>query len=161
VKVAFDTSVLVAGLVESHPRFGVAAVWLDQVDEGAIQGVWSSHAYAETWSVLTRLPLRGRLAPESAVEVLDSLVRIAAPIELTVADYQAAARRAAAAGGRSGIVFDALHLVAAERMGADALLTFNTGDFQRLSPETLISEPLSTVEALAQRLASRDVATHD
>jgi len=34
---------------------------------------------------------------------------------------------------KSGAVFDALHLIAAERARADALLTFNPNDFSRLA----------------------------
>ncbi|WP_165372946.1 type II toxin-antitoxin system VapC family toxin [Sorangium cellulosum] len=36
----------------------------------------------------------------------------------------------------SGVLFDALHLVAAEHAGADALATFNGSDFLRLTAPT-------------------------
>ncbi|XXX79339.1 hypothetical protein WMF30_11245 [Sorangium sp. So ce134] len=36
----------------------------------------------------------------------------------------------------SGVLFDALHLVAAEHAGADALVTFNGSDFLRLAAST-------------------------
>lgn len=35
----------------------------------------------------------------------------------------------------SGAVYDALHVVAAEKVDADQLLTFNGRDFRRMPPE--------------------------
>lgn len=141
LKIAFDTSVLVAGLVEAHPEFKLAWSWLDAAAEGRIDAVWCTHAYAETWSVLTRLPLPTRLDPAIVNQVLDALTSTAAPAPLVLADYQHAASRCVAAGVRSGAIFDALHLVAAERLSADALLTFNVKDFTRLSPRIQVLEP--------------------
>jgi hypothetical protein len=52
-------------------------------------------------------------------------------------------RRCSDRGLRSGAVYDALHLVAAERWGADLFLTFNTHDFTRmaLAPGPRIAAP--------------------
>lgn len=47
--------------------------------------------------------------------------------------YLAATERCASRGLKSGVVFDALHLIEAERTGADVLLTFNPSDFERLA----------------------------
>ena len=134
MKVAFDTSVLVAGLVESHPEFVRASLWLDAADSGDVEAVWATHAYAEAWSVLTRLPLAERLDPGAVTDILVALVAAHPPEPLLVADYEQAALRCAAAGVRSGAIFDALHIVLAERVGADAILTLNVKDFVRLSP---------------------------
>ena len=135
MKIALDTSVLVAGLVEAHPEFGRAAVWLDAADRGEIEVVWTVHAYAETWSVLSRLPLAERLEPAAVNDILDAMVEAHPPEGILLADYQAAAARCAQAGVRSGAIFDALHLVVAERLRADAVLTLNVKDFARLSPK--------------------------
>ena len=56
MKVAFDTSVLIAGSVSSHPHHERALWWL--ADDREFERCASWHALAETWSVLTRLPLR-------------------------------------------------------------------------------------------------------
>lgn len=145
LRVAFDTSVLVAGLVEGHPEFSRAAPWLDAVDRGEVEAVWTTHAYAETWSVLTRLPLADRLDPATVNEILRVLVAGNPPEPLTLTDYLESASRCAAAGVRSGAIFDALHLVLAERCGADALLTLNVKDFTRLSPRIRALAPPETV----------------
>lgn len=146
MKVAFDTSVLVAGLVASHPKFSLATVWLDALDSGEVDGFWTAHAFAETWSVLTRLPLESRIAPADVTSVLESLVELCPPTELTIEDYIEAARRAAATGSRSGVIFDALHLVAAERATSDVLLTFNESDFIRLAPQIDIRVPTASID---------------
>lgn len=151
MKIAFDTSVIVAALFESHPHNAAAAIWRDLVDAGDVSMVWTTHAYAETWSVLTRLPLAERIAPEDAGRVVDSLAHLSAPVDLTLDDYRGAADRAAAAGGRSGIIFDALHLVAAERDSADALFTLNVADFVRLSPQLVVDVPPDDPEEFAAR----------
>ncbi len=44
-----------------------------------------------------------------------------------------AIERCSARALKSGVIFDALHLIAAERSGAEVLLTFNPGDFSRLA----------------------------
>jgi predicted nucleic acid-binding protein len=54
-------------------------------------------------------------------------------VPLTIALYVAALDRCSSRGLRSGAIFDALHLAAAEAGGAEAVLTFNMGDFTRLS----------------------------
>ncbi len=145
MRVAFDTSVLVAGLVEAHPAFAPAALWLDAADRGEIDALWTMHAYAEAWSVLTRLPLTERLEIAAVNELLAALVVVAVPLPLDLVDYAAAADRCAAAAVRSGAIFDALHLVAAERAQADALLTLNVKDFARLAPKLPVSSPPPTL----------------
>lgn len=141
MRVAFDTSVLVAALIEPHPFHARALPWLEQVDE-TVEAECSWHAIAETWSVLTRLPLAPPISPalaEVAVERLSSRVR---PVTLDGDLYRSALRRCAERGARSGAVFDALHLLVAESRGAVALVTFNPGDFERLrragSPQIVV-----------------------
>lgn len=145
MKVALDTSVLVAGLVEAHPEFERASLWLDAADRGELQVVWTVHAYAETWSVLTRLPLAERLDPAAVNEILDALAEAHPPEGIVLADYRSAASRCDRAGVRSGAIFDALHLVVAERLRADAILTLNAKDFTRLSPRIPALPPPSAL----------------
>jgi predicted nucleic acid-binding protein len=133
VKVAFDTSVIVAGTHEMHPHHQRAIVWIDAVLEGRITGILTWHAVAEIWSVLTRLPVPSRLSPEQAMRVVRRVQGAFQlhPIEPPV--YDEALQRCTDRGFVSGVVFDALHLVSAERVGAEALLTFNGADFLRLA----------------------------
>lgn len=89
------------------------------------------HALAEMYSVLTKLP-NGLSPPEALVVVgtIGSQVRVIGP---TTQTYVAAMERCSSRSLKSGAVYDALHLVEAERAGADLLLTFNPGDFLRFA----------------------------
>lgn len=131
MKVAFDTSVLVAALVSAHPSHTLAIPWLKRARRKEFHGVANVHAMSETYAVLTRLPLGPRPSPAQVWETL----RAIEGLEWTPAEpalYREAIGRCAERGLRSGAVFDALHLVAAERAQADRLLTFNIADFERL-----------------------------
>jgi predicted nucleic acid-binding protein len=133
VKVAFDTSVLVAGLHEAHPHHARAVVWTEAVAAGQVTGLVTYHALAELWSVLTRLPLAARATPEQALQIVGRVRSMfdTRPVEPSV--YDEALQRCTDRRLSSGVVFDALHLVAAEHAGAEAMLTFNGADFTRLA----------------------------
>lgn len=142
MKLAFDTSVLVAALVELHPHHLRTRPWIKAVTSGKADSQMTWHAAAETWSVLTRLPGTLRIAPATADLVLQRALEKLGPVEISANEYQAALRRCAERGLRSGALFDALHLISAEAHEADALVTFNASDFVRLegqdSPEILV-----------------------
>jgi len=151
VKAAFDTSVLVAALVAAHPKHDRAIRWVRAAAEGEIEAECSWHAVAETWSVLTRLPIAPPISPELARAALERLGRHIPPAPLRDTVYRGAIERCAERGLRSGAVSDALHLVAAEQSGADVLLTFNAADFTRLatgsSPRILVPPDPPAVDA--------------
>jgi predicted nucleic acid-binding protein len=133
VRAAFDTSVLVAALVEPHPLHRRAICWLAAAVEGRLTAECSWHAVAETWSVLTRLPMDPPVSPWMAEAAIDRMIVHVRPTELSRDTYAAAIRRCSERGLRSGSVFDALHLVCAEAVGVDAFVTFNPEDFDRLA----------------------------
>ncbi len=132
MKVGFDTSVLVAALVASHPDHGRASIWLEAAASSDVDGMASWHAVLETYAVLTRLPLLPRVSTQQASEVVLRLEKTLRLIPVTASLYRAALRRAAEKGIRSGGVFDAVHLAAAERSQAEIFVTFNVDDFSRL-----------------------------
>ncbi len=73
MKIAFDTSVLVAAAVGSHPRHKEAATQLEFAREETHAGFLCSHATAEIFSVLTKLPLVQRISPAEAFSVIQAL----------------------------------------------------------------------------------------
>jgi predicted nucleic acid-binding protein len=131
MKVAFDTSVLVAAVVEAHPHHDRAAWWIRTGRK--IQRVASWHAYAEAWAVLTALPIEPRLSGEVAAAVLDRVRRSVGFVAAGTTTYPLAVARCNARALRSGAIYDALHLITAEGEQADLLLTFNVDDFTRLA----------------------------
>jgi predicted nucleic acid-binding protein len=133
VKVAFDSSVIIAGTHDRHPHHGRAIVWIDAVLEQRITGMVTWHALAEIWSVLTRMPAPARLSPEQAMRVVRRVQGVFQLHPMEPAVYNEALQRCTDRGFASGVVFDALHLVGAEHAGADAIVTFNGADFVRLA----------------------------
>jgi predicted nucleic acid-binding protein len=135
MKVAFDTSVLVAAMVEPHPLHARALIWIESVSTRKAAGQCSWHAVAECWSVLTRLPLEPPISPAFAAVAIESLIKRVRPLEIGPSTYREAVRRCSERGLRSGALFDALHLVSAEEGHANAFVTFNPADFERLVVE--------------------------
>ncbi len=133
MKVAFDTSVLVAGVLSTHRDHARAIAWLSAVSAGALDGMVSVHALGELWSVLTKLPVSPPISARTAREAIDDVLSRFEAVPLTVQIYREALDRCTSKGLRSGAIFDALHLATAEAAGAMTLLTFNEKDFTRLS----------------------------
>lgn len=131
--VAFDTSVIVPALTIAHPKHADSKYWLDRIRSTSDNGTTTWHAMAETWSVLTRLPLLPRLSGEVAREVVSRLEPILNPTILRDQHYRDAMKRSAMTGVRSGALYDALHLICAESISADLFLTYNLKDFERLA----------------------------
>lgn len=134
-RIALDTSVLVAAVVESHPHHARALRWIEAIAAGRAKAECSWHAAAETWSVLTRLPLEPAISPALAEVAIERLLEKVQAVPVAAETYRAAIRRCSERSLRSGALFDALHLLSAERRGVDAFITFNRGDFERLVVE--------------------------
>lgn len=144
MKVLFVTSVLVAALLESHPRHQDAAKSLLEVANGIHSGLISTHSIAELYSVLTRLPIQPRITPSIARQVMQrDVLDLLEGISLTPADYIAVINRLAEQHLSGGIIYDALILQAADKAGAERVLTLNAKDFLRIRPEweARVSEP--------------------
>ncbi len=131
----FDTSVLVAALSTSHAAHEAAHAKLAAAIRGDVQLAVSTHAVAELYATLTALPTRPRVTPGQARHLIEeNVLRVAEIVPLRPADYEAALRRMTALGLVSGAIYDALHVQAAEKVEADALVTFNGRDFRRMPP---------------------------
>src|SRR5690349_16924355 len=114
MKVAFDTSVLVAAMLATHRDHARAAIWLSAVSSGALEGVVSVHVLGELWSVLTKLPVSPLISPSSANQAVNEVLARFEAAPLTLQIYRDALDRCTSKGLRSGAIFDALHLATAE-----------------------------------------------
>ena len=142
MKVALDTSVLVAALWTEHREHAVARRWVLPAERPDLSRVICAHALAETWSVLTRLPVRPRISPAAAEAMM---VQLAASLDVLPVDAElqcVAIQRCARRGLAGGAVHDALHLAAAEACDADGIVTFSARHFERLrdpgSPRVIV-----------------------
>jgi predicted nucleic acid-binding protein len=137
VRVLFDTSVLVAAMVEAHPRHSGAAPWLKRAKSGEIEFLTANHSLAELYSILSTLPARPRISPADAWQLVqENVVASAHLIALSPADYSTTLQQAAEMGLSGGVIYDALIARAAQKAGADRLLTLNAADFRRVWPNS-------------------------
>jgi len=135
VKALLDTSILVAALVRSHPRHAEARAWLAQGLAGEVALVLAAHSLAELHAVLTTLPVRPRISPETASRLRDeNLPEETEIVALGWDDYLAVLARVTHLGLSGGVVYDALIAHAAEKAEVDRLVTLNRRDFQRVWP---------------------------
>jgi predicted nucleic acid-binding protein len=136
MKTVFDTSVIVSGIVESHPMHPKCLPWLQRAKAGEVECIVVSHTLAETYAVLTTLPVRPRISPLVAQRLIDNNLQANARIvALNVADYWNTIQRMAEMGLSGGTVYDALIATVARRLSVDRLLTLNADDFRRVWPE--------------------------
>lgn len=136
MRILFDTSALVAGFVDSHPKHHAALSWLQRVKTKKIDFLVSSHSLAECFAVLTRLPLSPKISPEMANYLLhENVEKLAKIIALSSQDYLSVIKQMTELRLSGGIIYDAITVRAAKKAKADKILTLNTKDFIRLSPQ--------------------------
>ena len=137
MKILADTSVLVPALVREHPHHDRAAPVVQACHDRAGPSLSiAAHALAETYATLTALPLKPRISPARAVQMMgEGVLSIAEVVALDADDYRTVLDRLVSLGLVSGAVYDGLHVRAAEKAGADELVTFNGRDFRRMPPE--------------------------
>ena len=132
----FDTSVLIAALVENHPSHSKAAPLLEQAQSGKIQLVICAHALGELYSILTSLPISPRISPDEARELIrENVLNRATVVELDESDYDTVIERMAERGLSGGMLYDGLHIQAAIKGGVDSLRTLNVNGIERIWPE--------------------------
>jgi predicted nucleic acid-binding protein len=131
----YDTSVLVPALVVRHPAHAEAHRCFAAARAGAHAMLVNAHSLAECYSVLTGLPVRPRIAPASAQQLIEkSILAHASTVELSADDYADVIEELARLGLSGGIVYDGLLVRAARKSRASVILTLNPDDFLRLEP---------------------------
>jgi len=137
MRVLLDTSVLVPALASALPQHEKAAPHLESALRGETSLIISSHALAECYSSLTALPVSPAVTPGQARRLIEENVAEAAEeiVSLEGTEYLTVLQRMADLGLESGAVYDALHVLSAEKASADELRTFNGTDFRRMPPE--------------------------
>ncbi len=125
MRVLFDTFVLVAALVASHPLHRRGVIRLNQVLSQEMEGLISTHTLAELYSVLTRLPVRPRISPELAQRLIFTNLQQFEIVPLEIEDYQTAIAQMVTLNLPGGGIFDTLIAQAALKAEVDRLLTLN------------------------------------
>lgn len=136
MKILFDTSVLVAAIVEPHPLHTPAFRWLKRARAKEFDMLIAGHTLAELYAVLTTLPIRPKITPGIAGHLIRSNVEALAKIvSLSPSEYSAVVKRMADLGLPGGVIYDAIIVKAANKSGVDHVLTLNIDDFTRVWPE--------------------------
>ena len=73
MKICFDTSALVAALLQKHPLHALAFPHLQAVRAGQTQGYLTTQALAELFAALTALGVGVRASSRSAVPLISKL----------------------------------------------------------------------------------------
>lgn len=132
MRTLFDTSVLVAALVDQLGNHEAAFRALQRYTSGEHAGCCSTHAIAECYATLTALPVANRISPDEArLLIEDSVLGRLAVAPLAPADYRAVLRQVSMFGLASGAIYDALHAHCARKERVDQILTYNLSDFAR------------------------------
>jgi predicted nucleic acid-binding protein len=129
--VFFDTSVLLAGLVDFGPQSAPAQSLLHAVAEKRIAGAATAwHCCLEFFSVATRLPSEFRLTPADAAALLEQEVLSRLSVhELPAADHIPLLRAAAQDRVAGGRIYDAHIAEVARAAGAEVVVTDNRRHF--------------------------------
>ncbi len=135
-KVLFDTSVLVAAMVSSHPAHRRSLLCLQQAIGNRFEIHVCAHTLAELYAVLTRLPLSPKISPALARRLIRKNVEdIAKIVRLDGAEYGSMLDEVSELGLIGGVVYDAIIAFSAKKAGVDYMLTLNEADFRRVWPD--------------------------
>ncbi len=136
MKILFDTSVIIAALVESHPMHQRAFPWLKKAKEHHFELIIASHTIAELYAVLSTLPTKPRISPAVAWRLVhENIEAIGKIVSLTAAEYSSVIKKISERGLVGGITYDALIAKVAEKSKVEQLLTLNSDHFKRVWPD--------------------------
>jgi len=131
VSIFFDTSVLLAGLIDFGPQSAPAQALLHAVAEKKLPASATAwHCCLEFFSVATRLPAEYRLSPADATRLLqDELLARMAVYDLPAAGRTPMLQAAARDGMGGGRIYDAHIAEVARAAGAEVVVTDNRRHF--------------------------------
>lgn len=139
MKSLFDSSALIAGCVESHPKHESARKWISRAKRKEVEFLVAGHSLFEVYSVLTSAPFQPRITPRIAQELLKENVEDHAEIiTLSKRDHQRIIQKLAQQNVSGGIVYDAIIAECAIKAKSDQIITSNSKDFVRIFSENSI-----------------------
>jgi predicted nucleic acid-binding protein len=132
VREFFDTSVLVAAFLGTHPHHEPSIKRFADADPR--HSACAIHTLAEIYSALTALPVKPFIPPEQALLFVQEIRNRLTAIPLDPEEYFATIEQAASRGLISGRIYDALLLACAAKSKAQAIYTWNLKHFQSIAP---------------------------
>ena len=139
MKILFDTSVLIAAFVESHPKHNAALKYLIRAKGKEFKLFVSAHSILEVYSVLTSAPFKPKITTLAAKKLIENNIKaIAKIIYLSDKDYFNIVEKISDSDFKGGIVYDAIVVECALNSNVDEILTLNSKDFLRLTHNNLV-----------------------
>jgi predicted nucleic acid-binding protein len=136
MKAYFDTTVLVAASVASHPHHTQAVTAVRAVANKKVTGYVSGHGLCELYAVLTRTPFHPPVHPMEAWKIISENVLAHFEIlTLSAGMYRAILQEYAEKGWIGGRIYDALHLRCAKKAACERIYTFDLKHFCELAPD--------------------------
>ena len=129
----FDTSVLVAAVLEEHDNHEQSFAALSRASRSS--ACCAAHNLAEVYATLTRYPGKERLSAEQALLAVEAIAEQLTIVALDARDYLEAIRRFSGLGVVGGTLYDGLIATCALKAGADVLYTWNLGHFKILGED--------------------------
>lgn len=134
MKIIFDSSVLIAAFVESHPDHESALSFLLKAKNKEFEFFVSAHTILEVYSVLTSAPFQPKISTVIAKKLIENNIKaFARIIYLSDTDYFHIVDKMCDSGFKGGIVYDAIVVECALNADVDEILTLNPKDFSRLT----------------------------
>jgi predicted nucleic acid-binding protein len=133
VKVFFDTSVLMAAILQQHEHHQPSAAAFLKADKK--NSCCGAHTLAEVYAGLTRMPGGQRMAGDRALLFLDQIREHLTIVALNEEDYYSAIASAVAQGIAGGTINDALLARCALKANADTIYTWDLNHFRLLGSE--------------------------
>ena len=128
-----DTSVLIAIAQVSHERHTPSTELWNRCT--AQLAAVSTHTLAEVYNTLSSMPPALRIAPRDAVVAVETFLKRLTPVTLTADEYMETLRRPANLGHSGGMIYDALHMACARKIGAEQIYTLNARHFRMVAPD--------------------------
>ncbi len=139
MNVLFDSSVLIAAFVETHPKHNVALRLLTRGKEKEFDLFVAAHSILEVYSVLTSAPFKPKITAFTAKRLIDNNIKaVAKIIYLSDKDYFRIIEKMSDSDFTGGIVYDAIVVECALNSNIDEIVTLNSKDFLRLTQNDLI-----------------------
>ena len=130
--VFFDSTVLIAAIIEDEERHETCARALESVEKGYA----ALHSVVECYATLTGGKLGIQLSPSDASELIHhNIYDRLGLVSLTAAEYMQLIGHAGPAGARGGAIYDLLLLACARKVKAGRIYTLNGRHFCALAPD--------------------------
>lgn len=134
MKILFDSSILIAAIIEPHPKHAQALSWLIRAKDNEFDLIVSAHSLLEVYSVLTKAPFQPNITPETAKRLIDVNIKKNATIQcLDESDYFNLLDTISSQNLKGGIVYDALIYACAKKSKVQKIVTYNIKDFSQIN----------------------------